>query len=183
MTGSLFDGALFYSTYGGPSIAAGVGMANAPAAVAEDSCLAAYAGTDETYSMSCMQVATPLCARSGEFEIGVVNDAAVWPSFDPAKLAKWINGASIVSVWASTPAKTPLAGATVTIDPALGEVVYVESNGVTLVPTPGATATGASGLAVVYSPLVTEVTVSSPRGARKVRVGSDGESAVAFVVY
>jgi hypothetical protein len=182
---SLIDGA-FYWTSGNAQISwtAGVGTSNGMPSVGQDACLAAYIGNAVTYSMSCATIGSTVprvCAPSSEVEVGVIPASAVVDSLDQTKISRW-KSVVVGSVWTGTTI-APATGVTVEADPDHSEVVYVEPGANnTLTTTAGATATGASGMFVLFADRLLDVKVKSGSTERTVKLGADKrEPAVALI--
>jgi len=156
------------------------GVATIPAAsmtVGPKACLAVSSGDAVFGSVTCVDRSLPpVCATPGEIEAPGVSAAIAIDSFDQAKKSKF---PSVIYGAVVNGTKQPIQGATVEIDSKIGEVVYVELSGTRLVPT-GGTATGASGLFMVYTSTVASVKVSSGALSRTTTVGAlaDAEGGV-----
>jgi len=149
--------------------------------VGPKACLAVGSG-DETFgSLSCIDRSAPTaCAMAGELETPGVNGDLWFASIDQAKKNKF---PSVIVGAVINGTRQPIAGATVEIDPKIGEVVYVELGGTKLVPT-GASTTGASGLFMVYASTIANVKVTSGSLTRMTQMGalSDGPGAALVVL-
>jgi hypothetical protein len=171
---SLIDGTFYWSSGNLSQWSAGVGTGLGMPNTGGTACLSANIGTQDVYSISCVNFGPPVCALAGEVEVGVIPVNSVVASLDQSKRSKW--GSIVVgSVWTGTgTARTPVMGATVEADPEHSEVVFVEPGpNNTLVTTAGAAATGASGLFVLFTDRVLEVKVKAARGERTLKLGAD----------
>jgi hypothetical protein len=106
-----------------------------------------------------------VCAQPGELEIPAVNyllTQNLYASSPDSRFGNFVIG----GVWGIDAAgkKAPLVGATVTVDPSKGKVVYADLAGANSSPTvdPAATAVKASGLFVVYANGFVDLQVSAP---------------------
>jgi hypothetical protein len=172
---SLVDGTFYWSSSEPGTWAASVGTNMGHATVGKEACLAANIGTNTIWSISCVQQTGPtVCATGTEKEIGVVPMMPAIMALDPNKRTKW-GGVVMGSVWTTVGAtKAPVSGATVTFDTAHGEIDYVEPDAAgTLRTTANATATGASGMFVVFTDTVLPITIKSGAKTRTIMVGSD----------
>ena len=134
-----------------------------------NSCLTASYGqtTDGTLSADgCLRLSqNTVCAQPGEVELPAVNYILTGNLFSSApdpKFGNYVLGA----VWGIDAAghKAPLVGATVTVDPAKGRVVYADLAAANATPTvdKSATSAKASGLFVVYTNEFVDLQVSAP---------------------
>ncbi|HEY5938799.1 MAG TPA: hypothetical protein VIU61_29305 [Kofleriaceae bacterium] len=150
-------------------LAGGLASMQARMTASKHACVgvSAYSGNQDT--TSCMiQNQAKLCG-AGQWEVGTMDWMIAESLIDPAKAANW-STAIIGSVWVSAPTKGAVSGARVTVDPDLGEVQYVEP-GATV--TRNLTGTGTSGLFVLYTDSIVDVTISGGGGSRTVRLGGD----------
>ncbi len=158
------------------------GVAPIPAAsttIGPKACLAVSSGDANFGSVTCIDRTLPsVCALPGEIEAAGVSAAISLDSFDQAKKAKF---PSVIYGAVVNGTKLPIQGATVEIDSKFGEVVYVELSGTRLVPT-GGTATGPSGLFMVYTNTVASVKVASGSLSRTTTVGSLAEAEGGVIV-
>lgn len=133
------------------------------------SCVTASFGqtTDGTLSADgCLRFSqNTVCAQPGEIELPSVNyilTGNLYSSSPDPKFGNYVLGA----VWGIDAAgkKAPLVGATVTVDPSKGRVVYADLANATSTPTVDASATAAkaSGLFVVYTNTFVDLQVSAP---------------------
>jgi hypothetical protein len=134
--------------------------------VGPETCLGVSGYNETMDSYSCVIPGPSACALANEIEVAALPYELADRSLDSSLMSTW-HGALFGAVWANTPAKGPVAGARVTVDPELGQVVYVEPNaaGSQLVPT-GASATGPSGMFMLYTSKMVDVTVED-RSARR----------------
>jgi hypothetical protein len=138
------------------------GTASVPSfsnAMSNDTCIAMAHEGQAVDGMSCINKGAPtLCGAAGEIEFpafpfvfsSTAVDATMYPD----------NGMVLGSIWETNPNK-PVAGATVTV-PAGVKVQYLTMRNGQPVLIPGATATDASGLFILYSPKVISATISAP---------------------
>jgi hypothetical protein len=168
---SLVDGPIFWSSFQSAPLVDGVGTAIGLPSVGPESCLAADIGSTTIWSVSCAYSGATVCGIPGELEFGVIDMNAVFTSFDTSNLDRY-GGVVIGSVWNTGTPKTPISGATVEVDANHGTVVYVEPSGASLVPT-GGTATGPSGMFILYTDTVSTVTITTTRGQRELKLGAD----------
>ncbi len=180
MTPTVASGVLYYNGLSGASLTGGV--ANVPGAsmtIGPKSCLAVSSGDDAFGSLSCVdRNAPPVCANAGELEAPGIAYGFDIASLDQAKKNRFpgvVYGAVVGQN------KLPIQGATVEVDPKHGEVVYVEPGTGRLVPT-GGTATGPSGLFMVYADSLVSVKVSSGVLSRTVTMGAISDAPAAALV-
>lgn len=159
--GDGFDPLMFEA---GPDVGmleAGKATLTSFASAAAGTCIAvAHEGTMARGATCVNASATSLCAAPGEIEIPIVPNLAM-SALDGAKIQDY--GPPLVgAAWEKAPNK-PIAGATVTpTDPNKSLVVYVEPMGGVLREIPNATSTGPSGMFIVYSRSVTNLTIAAP---------------------
>ena len=138
-----------------------------------------FFSTNEEAS-SCINPSAPtLCAGPNELEVGVINYQLGFASAETALMQQY--GRPVFgAVWKQSPAatltKAPIVGATVELeDPTQGKVVYVEPGANKLNATAGATATGASGMFMIYlKGEATYVLVKSGGSQQRFLVASSG---------
>jgi hypothetical protein len=102
-----------------------------------------------------------ICAAAGEVEVPVIHAATALSSLDEA-IVEQNHGGVLVAVWDAA-LKKPITSATITIGDGEGQIVYGDwdATQARLVPSTAA-ATGAQGLALVYSEEPVQVTISAP---------------------
>lgn len=166
---TLFVGAAFLP---GPNyyLTDGVIDVNDFTAVANpNSCLSASFGQLNDGPLSsdgCLRYSqNTVCAQPGELEIPAVNNLLTQNLYSLAPDSRF--GSFVIGgVWGIDAAgnKAPLVGATVTVDPNKGKVVYADLAGVNSSPTldTAATSVKASGLFVVYANSFVDLQVSAP---------------------
>jgi len=166
---SVATGLMFHYGPGAPTVNSVATIAGAPMIVGPKACLAVGSGDAMFGSVTCVDRSAPtVCAMPGEIEAPGIDGSLALASIDQAKKNKF-PGVTFGAVMNGS--KQPIAGATVEIDPKLGEVVYVDFNGSRLAPT-GGTSTGASGLFMVYASGIANVKVSSGGLNRTTLVGA-----------
>ena len=142
------------------------------------SCVAMFGGNDNGGSTSCV-IANPVCPGSGaagEVEMtsiptNVIDTVLV---MSPSLMERF-PGVLVGSVWTGTTAKHPVTGATVTIDATKGSVLYVDpppSGSSTLTVRTDQSGTGASGMFLLYTNTVAQVTVKSGSLSRTVTLSA-----------
>jgi hypothetical protein len=132
-------------------------------------CLAAYftqLNDGPLTADGCLRISqNTVCAQPDEVEIPVVNSLVTPNLYSSAPDARF-GGFVIGGVWGIDAAgnKAPLVGATVTVDPNKGRVVYADLAGANTAPTLdlAATSVKASGLFVVYTDSFVDLQVSAP---------------------
>ena len=124
-------------------------------------------------AVSCAVYGAGVCSKGSEFELPVIADAFLTSSQDSSLIGQF-GGMLFGAVFTS--ALAPQPGATVTVDPMLGKVVYVDldAGATRLVPTGSQVATGASGMFILYTSTVLDVTIAAGGITRKVRMGAIG---------
>lgn len=151
-------------------LSGGLASLSARMTASKHACIGVSAYSGDLDTTSCMiQNPSKLCAATGQWEVGTMDWMVAESLIDPAKAASW-DTAIIGSVWVTTPTKGAVQGARVTVDPDLGEVQYVEP-GATV--TRNLTGTGKSGLFVLYTDSIVDVTISGGGANRTVRLGAD----------
>jgi hypothetical protein len=171
---SLIDGVFYWSNYQGGTWAASVGTNMGNATISTHSCLAGDIGTNDIWSVSCIQTTGPsVCAAADEREVGVINMTPAISALDQNKISKW--GAVVMgAVWTTSGVtKAPVSGATVTVDADKGEVDYVDPDAGGVLRKLTGTATGASGMFVFYTNALSQITVKSGTKMRQLVVGAD----------
>ena len=162
-----FEGNLqFFGNTEGNNQVNGLSTFQTPDIPGPKTCFAIDAGWDGGGATSCIVGGPPVCAGAGETEAAVLPQAVVNAAINlDTSLAGMWSGIVVGGVWSGT-AKTPVSGATVTVDPSQGIIVYVDPVGVTgLKKSASQSATGASGLFVLYTNTVPSVTVMGPSGS------------------
>jgi len=165
----------------------GVAMATGPTQLGTNTCFALDSGNDQTDSISCVVAGAAVCANAGEIENVVVRDDidSKAQQFDIAAMTKWHGGMAYVSVWTSSGIKTPIQGATATVDPQDGSIEYVDPpvNGSTDLSRRTVQSTGKSGLFLLYTDTFAKVTITANGKSRTVTLtASDAHSAAYIVV-
>jgi hypothetical protein len=172
------DYGLFEQTlFGSPFFYSGASYAQASGVVAVSdftpvdnprACLAgAFAQLDGALSgAGCLRFSqNTVCAQPGEIELPTINTHVTGNLYAAAPDARFGNFV-VGSVWGIDAAgkKAPLVGATVTVDPTKGRVVYADLANVSSSPTLdlAATAVKSSGLFVLYTNDLTDIQVSAP---------------------
>jgi hypothetical protein len=133
------------------------------------SCLTASFGQTSDGKLSadgCLRMSpNTVCAQPGEIEVAAVNYILMSSLYSVAPDPKFGN-LVLGAVWGidATGKKAPLVGATVTVDPSKGRVVYADLASASSSPTvdTSATAAKASGLFVVYTNEFVDLQVSAP---------------------
>jgi len=156
---SVSSGVMWYFGRAGAPLTNGVAaISAAPMTIGPKACLAVSSGDEVFGSISCVDRSAPtVCATAGELEAPGIDGTIAFNSIDVAKKNKFPN---LIFGAVLNGTKQPIQGATVQIDSKIGEVVYVDLSGDRLVPT-GGSATGASGLFIVYTSTVASVKVTS----------------------
>jgi hypothetical protein len=150
------------------------------------SCLALDGGGEEWGgSTGCVIGGTAVCATSGETEHPSISNAVLanLENFDAQLMTKF-PGVVFGSVWSNGAPKTTLAGATVTIDPIHGKVIYVDPpNAAGLLPMRGdQSGTGPSGLFVLYTDTLVHAKITAGAASRMVTLGSADETTAAAMI-
>ncbi|MDB4962651.1 MAG: hypothetical protein JWP01_2650 [Myxococcales bacterium] len=141
--------------------------------VGPTSCLAVAAGDQRFGSLSCVDRNAPTaCAAAGEIEAPGIDGEIALASIDQARKNRFpglVFGAVVNGQ------RLPVQGATVEIDPDLGEVVYVELTAGRLAPIAG-TSTGTSGLFLVYTNALATVKITAGALSRTTTMGAISDS-------
>jgi hypothetical protein len=154
--------------------------------VGPNTCLGLHTETGPDEFTSSCHIPGPACSDVGTLEPVMLPIAPINNSLDGSKMALW-HAALFGLVWQKNPGTTtgaPVQGATVTVSPDLGEVVYAEPTpaGDRFVPTNG-TATGPSGTFIVYTNFLAPLKIDGAGTSRTVTVtATPFEPATAIVV-
>ncbi len=178
-------GTEFFGNLNGANLSGGLATFNGLTEVDSSGCLALSGSDDLGGSTSCVVGGTPVCAGPGETELGYVTDPINNSLFmtDQALVQQW-HGMVIGAVWTSGATRTPIAGATITIDPMHGVVEYIDPPpmGSSSVAKRSDGKTGPSGLFVVYVDTVVQATVAGNGLSRNVLMASpDDYTAVELI--
>lgn len=179
-------GTRFFGNAAGASAVGNLSTFIGPTVTGPRSCLALDSGDQNaSASISCVIGGASVCAGPGELELATVPFAitAVAGNFDPALMVKF-PGVVYGSVWINGATKSTLSGAKVTVDPAHGKVIYVDppnAQGV-LVPRADQSATGPSGLFVLYADTLVSVKVAGGGFTRNVTLGAMDESPAGAII-
>jgi hypothetical protein len=171
LTPALYKDTLFFwgGFYGGPFMANQAAFTG-PTIVGPDSCLAFDGGDGVTMagSLGCAASGRGVCGTADDqLEMPTIADPYGVNSLDKAIYNQW-KGVTFGGVF--TAAKHPVAGATITVDPKLGTVVYAELD------------TGPSGLFLIYANSIVDVTFTSGATTKTIKVGATADSPAAAVV-
>ncbi|HEY5944623.1 MAG TPA: hypothetical protein VIV40_03990 [Kofleriaceae bacterium] len=148
-------------------------------------CLAFDGGSEASGSTGCVVGGPSVCAAAGEIEQAAIPYALLEKAdnFDASLMTKF-PGIVFGSVWSSATPRTTLAGATVSVDANHGKVIYLDppnASGVLGV-RGDQSATGPSGLFVLYSDQLVSVKVSAAGVSRNVTLGAIDESAGGAII-
>jgi hypothetical protein len=158
----------------------------APTQTGPKSCLALNGGSDPWGgSTGCVVGGTAVCAGAGEIEHAAipVSVYAHLENFDEQLMTKF-PGVVFGSVWSNGATKTPIAGATVTIDPTHGKVMYLDppdASGVMSV-RGDQNGTGPSGLFVLYADTIVNAKITAGTATRTVALGAADELPAAAMI-
>ena len=157
----------------GDVVAAGTSTMQGATQIGPESCVAASGGTAAGDTSTSCLVGAGVCAHPGEYETAVFDNDYYNNSYDKTIAARY-KGLVIGAVFDTT--RASVAGATVSFDTSKGQLVYVDLDTATktfkVVPT--ATATTASGLFMIYSNSLLDVTITGAGRSAKVRMGTPG---------
>jgi hypothetical protein len=179
-------GTRYFGSLSGADAVGNLSTFMGPTHTGPKSCLAVSAGSRDTDSTSCAVGGTAVCAAAGEIEQAVVPYAITDKpeNFDAALMTKF-PGLVFGSVWSNGATKTPLAGATVTVDAVHGKVIYLDApnaSGV-LVARGDQSATGPSGMFALYGDTLVSAKVTAGTVTRTLTLGAiDEEPAAAMIV-
>lgn len=157
----------------GAPLTDGVARFDAPTDVGPQTCLEVTGYSATAFSSSCV-TSNRACAQPGEIEAVLIDDTYARNSLD-AQIQTTLRGGVVGAVLDA--AHNPIAGATVTIPPDRGRVVFVNVDvpGKRLVPVAGE-ATTASGMFILYSNDLVDAQVTATVGGapktKTVRVGA-----------
>lgn len=180
MMPSVADGVMFFVGRSGATLVNSVATISAASTTAgPKACIGVDSGDALVGAISCVdRSAPPVCATAGEVEAPGIDREVALLSIDQVKKNKF---GGLVFGAVVNGSKQPIQGATVEIDSKVGEVVYVELSGNRLVPT-GASATGASGLFMVYTSTIASAKVTSGSLSRTTTIGAISDSPGAALV-
>ncbi len=175
----LFEkGARFFGNLAGAESIGNLATFVAPTQTGSRSCLALDGSDQIGGSSSCAIGGIPVCAAADEIELATVPFAitATQANYDATLMVKF-PGLVYGSVWANGATKSPLAGATVDVDPAHGKVIYLDPPDVAgrLPVRADQSRTGPSGLFALYTDTVVQAKVSGNGRTREVTLGSANE--------
>jgi len=167
---------------GGPGTN-GLAVFDALTEVGPKSCLSLDGLNVTGGSTSCAIGGTPVCAdaTAGEVELAAIDGAIIdaTPSIDATTQTKF-PGVIYGSVWTNGAPKTPIAGATVSADTAHAKVVYIDPPDVggtgAVKVRADQTGTGPSGLFMIYTDTLINVTVNGGGKTRTVMLGATDDS-------
>jgi hypothetical protein len=176
------NGAQYYGDNDGAPFTSGLASFTTYTTAGAHSCLTLDGGNDTGGSTSC-QLDSPVCAGGGrpnEKELAAIpttiNGATM--QLEPDLTAKF-PGVVFGSVWTGTAPKHPVTGATVTIDPNQGKVIYIDppvAPAATPIVRADQSGTGASGLFLLYTNTVASVTVNAGAKSRQVTLSAVASS-------
>lgn len=184
LTPALYRDATFFwgGVASGDVGAAGTVSMQGATQVGPESCLAATGGTDAGDTSTSCLAGAGVCGHPGEYEIAVFDNVWYNNSLDKTIAAKF-KGMTVGAVFDT--ARASLAGATVEIDPAQGQLVFVDLDPTTKTfrPADGATATTASGLFLLYANTLVDVKITAKGHTTTVRMGTpSGDGMAATIV-
>lgn len=159
----------------GTNLSGGVAAFSAGTTGLSKSCLAYDAESTNGYAASCVMAGGKVCAGADEIDAPYVGSdiGGELATFDELLMSRW-DSMVFVSVWDNGNPKKPIAGAKVEIAATDGQVVYIDP------PTAGSnrllkrdnSATGTSGLAMVYTNKLSKVKVTANGATREVTVAA-----------
>ena len=177
--------------FGGLSGAEGVNALatfDAMTEVGPKSCLALDGGTVTGGSTSCAVGGTPVCAdaAAGEVELAAIDGAIIdaTPNIDAALQSKF-PGVVYGSVWSSGVPRTPIAGATVTVDANHAKVLYIDppdAGAATVKVRADQSGTGPSGLFLLYVDTLINVQINAAGKTRSLTLGATVDSVAAAMI-
>jgi hypothetical protein len=113
------------------------------------------------------------CAGTTSVELALLPTAYMQMSRDTSitNYAAW----SFIGVWTTTGTVGPVSGATVTLDPGEdAKIVYGDLGTTAFVPSAGATSTTSSGMVMIYTNALVDVTITANgKGTTKLHIGAD----------
>ena len=179
-------GARFYGNLDGADTVGNLASFSSLTQIGPKACLAMNAGDFESSgSVSCVVGGAAVCAGAGEIEVPVMpfDISGNTENYDTTIMAKF-PGQIIGTVWSNATPKTTLAGATVTVDPAHGQVVYLDAPNAAgvMVKRADQTMTGPSGLFSLYTDTVISAKITAGAASRTVLLGSPNEAAAAAMI-
>lgn len=175
----------FWGGFRGADVTTGIAAFSAATTGINKSCLAYDTSSAGGFGTGCTMPGAHVCAGADEIDApfldrDIANEAL---TLDESLLSKW-DSMVFVSVWDNGSPKRPVAGAKVDIAAIDGQVVYIDppATGSTRLTKRSDTATGASGLALVYTNKLSNVKVTVNGATREVTVGAPDWSAGAALV-
>ncbi|HEY5924033.1 MAG TPA: hypothetical protein VIV11_20275 [Kofleriaceae bacterium] len=173
-------GARFYGNIDGGDTVGNLASFQGPTQIGPKACLGIDAGDFETAgTVGCAIGGSTVCAGAGEIETAAMPFAiSTMPeNYDTALLTKF-PGQIFGTVWSSATPRTTLAGATVTVDPAHGQVVYLDPPNAAgaMAKRADQTMTGPSGLFALYTDTLISAKIQAGASSRTVTLGSPNEA-------
>jgi hypothetical protein len=154
---------------------------SAPTQVGPDSCFALTGSDDTGTSTGCIARGPSVCAGAGELEIAATNYNAAGAA--DQTLRKTLPGIIFGSVWTDQATKTPIAGATVGVDPKHAKVFYIDPNASGQFTVRGdQSGTGPSGMFVVYADAIVQATITGGGKTRTLALGATEHSTAGVLV-
>jgi hypothetical protein len=181
LTPGLFRDYLFgWGGQHGANVVGGVATFQAPTTAGPESCVAVYSSDAIASSGGCV-TGERACAMANELEVALVDNVFSDNSVDTA-IEEQFRGVIVGAVVDAT--KTPIAGATVSVDEALGKVVYVNLDlaGARFVPVANAQATTASGMFMLYTSDLVEVNVTAMGRTKPLTLGAQRRAQGGFTL-
>jgi hypothetical protein len=154
----------------GSAIDTATGLATLPAygTALPTSCLAS--SSFEMFSASCIYPRNKtVCAGAGEIEVPLVPDTVIFETVDRDLFEEF--PVMVMGVVYDTAAKRPVEGATVTVDPERGRVVYASRGAGNRLDSLDATATTKGGLFLAYMREPSVATVTQGASTKAMRLG------------
>lgn len=170
------DGLIYWGSPTTASLSSGATSITPQAHVGNEACYAVRMHNGDTPgTIACMQFSTGACGGSGEVELPYVDPIWASNSVDPSLVQQY--GLMTVGMAVKTGTHAPVAGASVTVQSDLADsvkVVYVDTNAAMqkLIPKDGGTSTGSSGLFLIYSNVLTGITVTGGGLTGSVTIGA-----------
>ncbi len=176
----------FWGGFRGADVTGGIAAFSAATTGLDKSCLAYDTASANGFGTGCTMTGAHVCAGADELDApfidrAIANEALV---FDELLLAKW-DSMVFVSVWDNGNPKRPIAGAKIELAATDGQVIYIDppAVGATRLGKRGDTATGTSGLALVYTNKLANVKINANGATREVTIGApDWSPGAALVV-
>ncbi len=179
-------GSVWFGNMNGGAAMNNLSSFSAPTQTGPKSCLG-FDGGSETWggSTGCFIGGTSVCAAPGEYEHPIIPSSILGraENYDVQLMTKF-PGVVFGSVWSSGATKTPVAGATVSVDQMHGKVIYLDAPNAMGVMAARAdqSGTGPSGLFALYTDTLINAKITAGGQTRNVTLGSADTTTAAVMI-